>query len=80
MSVTKVSKKLSVSFDLANRYLENTYMIQTIPLFDWSLQKQFSNPKLELKRNFDELYYFKTKQGYEVDFLVKQRKKVTHLI
>lgn len=113
MSVTKVSKKLGVSFDLANRYfeyLENTYMIQTLPLFDWSLQKQFTNPKkvysidtglskrvsfevgkrkgdllenivyLELKRAFDELYYFKTKQGYEVDFLVKQREKVTHLI
>jgi len=113
MSGTKMSKKLSVSFDLANRYfeyLENTYMIQTIPLFDWSLQKQFSNPKkvysidtglskrvssevgkrrgdllenivyLELKRDFDELYYFKTKQDYEVNFLVKQREKVTHLI
>ncbi|HIP29234.1 MAG TPA: ATP-binding protein [Sulfurospirillum arcachonense] len=113
MSVTKVSKKLGVSFDLANRYfeyLENTYMIQTLALFDWSLQKQFTNPKkvysidtglskrvsfevgkrkgdllenivyLELKRNFDELYYFKTKQGYEVDFLVKQREKVTHLV
>ncbi len=113
MSVTKVSKKLAVSFDLANRYfeyLENTYMIQTLPLFDWSLQKQFTNPKkvysidtglskrvsfelgkrkgdllenivyLELKRSFDELYYFKTKQGYEVDFLVKQRERVTHLV
>jgi len=113
MSVTKVSKKLGVSFDLANRYfeyLENTYMVQTLPLFDWSLQKQFTNPRkvysidtglskrvsfevgkrkgdllenivyLQLKRSFDELYYFKTKQGYEVDFLVKQREKVTHLI
>jgi predicted AAA+ superfamily ATPase len=48
MSVTKVKKKLGVSFDLASRYfeyLENTYMIQTIPLFDWSLQKQFTNPR-----------------------------------
>ena len=48
MSVSKVRKKLGVSFDLANRYfeyLENTYMIQTIPLFDWSLQKQFTNPR-----------------------------------
>lgn len=113
MSVTKVRKKLGVSFDLANRYmeyLENTYMIQTLPLFDWSLQKQFTNPKkiysidtglskrvsfevgkrigdmlenivfLELKRKYEELYYFKTKQDYEVDFLVKQREKVTHLI
>ena len=113
MSVTKVSKKLGVSFDLANRYfeyLENTFMVQTLPLFDWSLQKQFTNPRkvysidtglskrvsfevgkrkgdllenivyLELKRSFDELYYFKTKQGYEVDFLVKQRELVTHLV
>lgn len=24
--------------------------------------------------------YFKTKQDYEVDFLVKQREKVTHLV
>jgi len=113
MSISKVSKKLGVSFDLANRYfeyLENTYMIQTLPLFDWSLQKQFTNPRkvysvdtglskrvsfevgrrigdllenivyLELKRAFDELYYFKTKQGYEVDFLVKQREKITHLV
>lgn len=113
MSITKMSKKLGVSFDLANRYfeyLENTFMVQTLPLFDWSLQKQFSNPKkvysidtglskrvsfevgkrkgdllenivyLELKRRFDELYYFKTKQGYEIDFLVKERERVTHLI
>jgi len=113
MSITKMSKKLGVSFDLANRYfeyLENTYMIQTLPLFDWSLQKQFTNPRkvysidtglskrvsfevgkrkgdllenivyLQLKRSFDEIYYFKTKQGYEVDFLVKQREKVTHLV
>jgi len=113
MSISKVSKKLGVSFDLANRYfeyLENTYMIQTLPLFDWSLQKQFTNPRkvysvdtglskrvsfevgrrigdllenivyLELKREFDELYYFKTKQDYEVDFLVKQREQITHLV
>ena len=113
MSVTKVSKHLGVSFDLANRYfeyLENTFLIHTLPLFDWSLKKQFSNPKkvysidiglskrvsfevgkrkgdllenivyLELKRRFEELYYFKTKQGYEVDFVVKQREKITHLV
>lgn len=113
MSVTKLKNRLGVSFELANRYfeyLENTYMIQSIPLFDWSLQKQFTNPKkiysidtglskrvsfevgkrlgdllenivyLELKRCFDELYYFKTKQGYEIDFLVKQKERVTHLV
>jgi len=113
MSLTKIKNKLAVSFEMTNRYveyLENTYMIQTIPLFDWSLQKQFSNPRkvysvdtglskrvsfevgkrtgdllenivyLELKRRFEEIYYFKTAQNYEVDFLVKQREKITHLI
>ena len=35
---------------------------------------------LELKRQFDEIYYFKTAQNYEVDFLVKDREKITHLI
>jgi predicted AAA+ superfamily ATPase len=113
MSVTKLKNKLGVSFELASRYfeyLENTYMIQSISLFDWSLQKQFTNPKkiysidtglskrvsfevgkrigdllenivyLELKRRFDELYYFKTKQGYEIDFLVKQKERVTQLV
>jgi len=113
MSLTKIKNKLAVSFEMTNRYveyLENTYMLQTIPLFDWSLQKQFSNPRkvysvdtglskrvsfevgkrtgdllenivyLELKRRFEEIYYFKTAQNYEVDFLVKQREKITHLI
>ena len=113
MSVTKLSKTLGVSFDLANRYfeyLENTFLIHTLPLFDWSLKKQFTNPKkvysidtglskrvsfevgkrkgdllenivyLELKRRFEELYYYKTKQGYGVDFVVKDREKITHLI
>ena len=113
MSLTKIKNKLAVSFEMTNRYveyLENTYMLQTIPLFDWSLQKQFSNPRkvysvdtglskrvsfevgkrtgdllenivyLELKRRFEEIYYFKTAQNYEVDFLVKQRERITHLI
>ncbi len=35
---------------------------------------------LELKRRFDEIYYFKTAQGYEVDFLIKEYEQVTHLI
>jgi predicted AAA+ superfamily ATPase len=91
-------------------YLENTFMVQSIPMFDCSLKKQFSNPKkvysidtglskrvsfevgqrmgdllenivyLELKRRFEEIYYFKTAQNYEVDFLVKEREKITHLI
>jgi predicted AAA+ superfamily ATPase len=113
MSLNKIKNKLGVSFDMTNRYveyLENTFMVQSIPMFDWSLQKQFSNPKkvysidtglskrvsfevgqrmgdllenivyLELKRRFEEIYYFKTAQNYEVDFLVKEREKITHLI
>jgi len=113
VSLTKIKNRLGVSFDLTSNYveyLENTYMIQTIPLFDWSLQKQFSNPKkiysidtglskrvsfevgkrtgdllenivyLELKRRFESIYYFKTAQNYEIDFLIKEREKITHLI
>ena len=113
MSLNRLKNRLGVSFDMVNRYLEyleNSYMIQTIPLFDWSLQKQFSNPRkiysidtglskrvsfevgrrigdllenivyLELKRRFEEIYYFKTEQGYEVDFLIKEREQITHLI
>jgi len=113
MSLTKIKNRLAVSFEMTNRYveyLENTYMIQTIPLFDWSLQKQFNNPRkvysvdtglskrvsfevgkrtgdllenivyLELKRRFEEIYYFKTAQNYEVDFLVKERESIIYLI
>ena len=35
---------------------------------------------LELKRRFKEIYYYKTKDNYEVDFLIKQNEKITHLI
>jgi len=113
VSLNKIKNRLAVSFEMTNRYveyLENSYMIQTIPLFDWSLQKQFTNPRkvysidtglskrvsfevgqrlgdllenivyLELKRRFEEIYYFKTAQNYEVDFLIKEREKITHLI
>ncbi len=113
LSITKVKNRLGVSHDLASKYmeyLENTFMIQSIPLFDWSLQKQYVNPKkiysvdtglskrvsfevgkrigdmleniiyLELKRRYESLYYFKTSQGYEVDFLVKQYENITHII
>ncbi len=113
VSITKVKNRLGVSHDLASRYmeyLENTYMIQSVPLFDWSLQKQYVNPKkiysidtglskrvsfevgkrigdmlenivyLELKRRYDEIYYFKTSQGYEVDFLIKEHEQITHLV
>ena len=113
ISITKVKNRLGVSHDLASRYmeyLENTYMIQSVPLFDWSLQKQYVNPKkiysidtglskrvsfevgkrigdmlenivyLELNRRHSEIYYFKTAQGYEVDFLIKEYEKITHLV
>ncbi len=113
ISITKIKNHLGVSFDLANRYfeyLQNTFVIDALPLFDWSYKKQISNPKkiysidtglskrvsfevgkklgdilenivyLELRREFDELYYFKTTQNYEIDFLVKERDYITHLI
>lgn len=113
VSITKVKNRLGVSHDLASRYmeyLENTYMIQSVPLFDWSLQKQYVNPKkiysidtglskrvsfevgkrigdmlenivyLELKRRHNEIYYFKTAQGYEVDFLIKEYEQITNLV
>ncbi len=113
ISITKIKNRMGVSHDLASRYieyLENTYMIQSVPLFDWSLQKQYVNPKkiysidtglskrvsfevgkrmgdmlenivyLELKRRYSEIYYFKTSQGYEVDFLLKEYEQITHLL
>ena len=113
MSITKIKNRLGVSHDLASKYveyLENTYMIQSVPLFDWSLQKQYVNPKkiysidtglskrvsfevgkrmgdmlenivyLELKRRYADIYYFKTAQGYEVDFLLKEYEQITHLV
>ncbi len=113
VSITKIKNHLGVSFDLANRYfeyLQNTFVIDALPLFDWSYKKQISNPKkiysidtglskrvsfevgkklgdmlenivfLELKRKHDEIYYFKTAQNYEIDFLVKERENITHLI
>ena len=113
ISITKIKNRLGVSHDLAGRYmeyLENTYMVHTVPLFDWSLQKQYVNPKkiysidtglskrvsfevgkrtgdmmenivyLELKRRGGEIYYFKTAQGYEVDFLIKHYEQITQLV
>ena len=35
---------------------------------------------LELKRRFEEIFYYKTKENYEVDFLIKEKEKITHLI
>ena len=35
---------------------------------------------LELKRRYEQIYYYKTKQDYEVDFLVQQQNRITTLI
>lgn len=35
---------------------------------------------LQLKRQNQDIYYFKTSQGYEVDFLTKEKEKITKLI
>ncbi len=35
---------------------------------------------LELKRRYSEIFYYKTIQNYEMDFLVKDMQKITHLI
>ena len=35
---------------------------------------------LELKRYFEEIFYYKTKDNYEVDFLIKEKEQITHLI
>ncbi|MEA3464550.1 MAG: ATP-binding protein [Thermodesulfobacteriota bacterium] len=113
ISINKIKNNLGVSYDLASRYfeyLQNTYLIHSIPLFDWSLKKQIANPKkiysidtglskrisfevggrigdmleniiyVELKRRFSDIYYFKTAQNYEIDFLIKNKEKITHLI
>jgi len=35
---------------------------------------------LELKRRHQEIFYYKTKENYEVDFLIKEKEQITHLI
>ncbi len=35
---------------------------------------------LELKRRYENIYYYKSSNGYEVDFLIKEREKVKRLI
>ncbi|BCD62092.1 hypothetical protein NitYY0826_C0961 [Nitratiruptor sp. YY08-26] len=35
---------------------------------------------LELKRRYEEIFYYKTKEHYEVDFLIKENELLTHLI
>ncbi len=35
---------------------------------------------LELKRRYEEIFYYKTKENYEIDFLIKEKELITHLI
>jgi len=113
ISINKIKNHLKISYDMANRYFEylhNAFIVDALPLFDWSYKKQIVNPKkiysidtgltkrvsfevgkrkgdylenivfLELKRRFSDIYYYKTAQSYEVDFLVKNYQQITHLI
>lgn len=84
-------------------YLEDAYLIFSVPLFSESLRKVNSNPKkmyaidtglvkafsfsinknnghlfenlffLDLKREGHKIYYYLTKEKYEIDFLVEDR-------
>ncbi len=113
ISINKIKNHLNISYDMANRYfeyLQNAFIIDALPLFDWSYKRQLVNPKkiysmdlglsrrvsfevgkkmgdylenlvfLELKRRYDEIFYYKTSQNYEVDFLIKDANIITHLI
>jgi len=91
-------------------YLENTYLISTLPMFSYSVRKQIKNPRkiyavdtgllkiasihfsankgrflenlvlVELKRRQKEVYYYKTENGLEVDFVVRVGTKVLEVI
>lgn len=117
ISLSSLKAHFDLSYDIVNsyiEYLENAFMIFSIPLFKWSFKKQQANPKkiyaidtglintvsfqvgkrkgglienvvfIELKRRLGnsggEIYYYKTKKGYEIDFLIKESDKITHLI
>ena len=90
--------------------LEDVYLIESLPLYDFSIKKQIYNPdkyyvndlgfyhgvgfkfsenigqQLEnivfeqLTRKDSELYYWKSKKGNEVDFLIKRQNKITDAI
>ncbi len=105
----KLKNNFSTSFDTIRdymEYLQNAYMILTVPKFDYSLKKQIANPKkiyaidtgfsnsvsfsisqklganlenivfLELKRKAREIYYYKTDNGLEVDFLLRSNDSI----
>lgn len=120
ISLSSLKTNFNLSYDLVNNYieyLENSFMIFRIPLFNWSFKKQQANPKkiyaidtgfintvsfqvgkrkgslienivfLELKRRIansgsgSEIYFYRTKKnGYEIDFLIKENDRITHLI
>jgi predicted AAA+ superfamily ATPase len=91
-------------------YLENTFLIATVPLYTFSARRQAANPRkvyavdngmvrfasvqfsrnrgrflenlvfLELKRRRKEVYYYRTAEGGEVDFVVKEGTKAGGLI
>lgn len=91
-------------------YLENAYLIFTVPYFSYSLKKQSVNPfkvyaidvglrdavafqlskntggayetivAIHLKRSAKEMYYWKSSQQEEVDFVIKENTKIKQLI
>ncbi len=91
-------------------YLENTYLLFTVPCFSFSFRKQIAAQKkiyvidnglvnfisfkfseqrgrllenlvfLELKRRGKNIYYHKTSEGGEVDFLIQEGARVSELI
>lgn len=91
-------------------YLENAYLIFTVPYFSYSLKKQSVNPfkvyaidiglrnavafqlskntgsayetivAIHLKRYAKEIYYWKSPQQEEVDFVIKENTKIRQLI
>lgn len=91
-------------------YLENSFLISTVPRFSYSIRKQIMNPKkiygidngilnfasfrfsenkgkflenlvfVELKRRKKEIFYYKTRKGLEVDFLLKEGTRIKELI
>ena len=91
-------------------YLENSFLIFTIPRFSYSLKNQLASAKkaycvdnglieavafqfsqnkgkflenlvfIELKRRYREIYYYKTNNGLEIDFLIRKGKRNALLI